>query len=678
MTRVFSSLVVAGFVAVPAGAAETAAPQPAGEDRIAKTFRRLDADGDGKLAGIELTAHAWLPRLDQNRDGAVTLVEAQAVLGLVLQPKETVAPPTQSAPPPFAPAEDPIRQAPRRVKPGDHGIGTMLADLPLTDLDGRSHSLAGMAGGKALVIALVSSSCPVSKRYIPTLARIEREFAGKGVRFLLLAPTATDSDDALRALFLANGLSVPCTRDERGTLQAALRARATTDAFVVDPTRTLVYRGAVDDQYGLGYSRETPRVEYLRAALDAVLAAKAPEIAATDAPGCLLEERAHVEVDGAAPTYHGRIARLLQNHCVECHRGGGVAPFALETYEQVAAKAGMIRRMVERGAMPPWFAAPPRDGTHSPWVNDRSLAIGDKRDLLSWLDQGRPIGEVADAPRPRQWPEEWQIGPPDAVLRIPQPLAVKATGTMPYQYASVETGFTEEKWVRGFEVQPSAREVVHHILVFVQQPGETRPRLSEADGFFAAYVPGNNAVVYPDGFAKPLPAKTRLLFQIHYTPNGTATTDQTRIGLLFARTAPRHVIHVAGIADHRLAIPPGAENHFEHATIPVPRPVKVIGFMPHMHVRGKAFRYEVILPDGNVRTLLEVPRYDFNWQLAYRYAEPPALPAGSRVRAIGWFDNSANNPANPDPTKLVRWGPQTSDEMMLGYVEYFFDDGSSS
>jgi hypothetical protein len=676
--RVFPfSFLLAGALSLVAiaNAAETDSSKAGEVPRgIARTFARLDTDGDGKLAGPELAAHAWLPRLDQTGDGAVTLAEAQAVLGQFLQP-QTSAPPGNTAPPKMV-RDDSIRQAPQRLQPGEYGVGTMIPDVRVSCLDGAAQSITKIAGGKALVVALISSSCPVSKRYAPTLARIENDYAPRGVRFLFLAPISTDSAAALRGLLEANAIRANCTRDEDGTLRHALDAHSTTEVFVIDSAQTLIYRGAIDDQYGVGYSREAPRREYLRAALDALLSSRSPEIAATDAPGCVLERGREVVGDDAPPTYHRTISRLLQRNCVECHRNGGVAPFPLETCEEVTAKAGMVRRMVERDLMPPWFAAAPSAGAHSEWANDRSLSAREKRDLLAWLNAGRPVGDPADAPLPRQWPGEWQIGTPDAVLRLPQALEVKATGTMPYQYVSVETGFAEEKWVRGFEVQPSAREVVHHVLVFIQQKGETRPRLSEADGFFAAYVPGNNAVIYPEGFAKPLPANSRLLFQIHYTPNGTATHDQTRVGLLFAASAPQHVIHVAGIADHRLAIPPGADNHLESATIPVPRPVKVLGYMPHMHVRGKAFRYEAILPSGDIRTLLEVPRYDFNWQLAYRYAEPLALPAGSRVRAIGWFDNSPNNPANPDPSKLVRWGPQTSDEMMLGYVEYYFDDAS--
>jgi hypothetical protein len=217
---------------------------------------------------------------------------------------------------------------------------------------------------------------------------------------------------------------------------------------------------------------------------------------------------------------------------------------------------------------------------------------------------------------------------------------------------------------------------VHHVLVFVQEPGKAgfAGEGDERDGFFAAYVPGNSHALYPDGFAKKLPAGARLRFQIHYTPNGTATQDQMRLGFVFSAGPPEHVIRVAGIANHRLSIPPGANHHPATAVLPVPADVKLLAFTPHMHLRGAAFRYEAILPDGTIRTLLDVPRYDFNWQLSYRYAEPQSLPRGSQIRATGWFDNSTDNPANPDPAKTVRWGQQTFDEMMLGYVEYYVPD----
>jgi hypothetical protein len=645
---------------------------------LAERFKQLDKNGDGKLIGDELASARWLARLDTNGDG-LTIEEATGFLTRLVE--QEPPPKDGEVLPPYLAEESSPRQAPRRIKAADAGIGRMILDVKFTDLDGKQHRLTDFTKGKATVIALVSSSCPVSRRYLPTLGALEPEAKKAGVGVLLVAPTASESPAELRAALASAKLTLPCIPDPNGTLCQTLGAVASTDVFVLDGKRTLVYHGALDDQYGIGYSLDAPRQRYAVDAVKAVLEGRTPAIQATEAPGCVLDfAKAQPVAAGDAVTYHNRISRVLQANCLECHRRGGVAPFALETYEQVNAKAGQIRRMVERGLMPPWFAGVPEKGAHSPWINDRSLAERDRADLLAWLANGKPAGNPADAPLPRQWPAEWQFGTPDVVYQIPQPIEVKASGTMPYQNVTVDPGLTEDKWVTAFEVQPTAREVVHHVIVFVRDPSgrgrnDATPRIRNDEdgtgGFFAAYVPGNNYVTYPDGFAKALPAGSRLHFQIHYTPNGTATTDQVRIGLKFAKSEPKHVVQVAGIANARLNIPAGASNHPIAGSIPVPQEVKVIGFMPHMHLRGKSFRYDVILPDGSARTLLDVPRYDFNWQLAYRYAEPVTIPAGSKIRATGWFDNSADNPANPDPTKTVRWGPQTTDEMMLGYVEYY-------
>ena len=256
---------------------------------------------------------------------------------------------------------------------------------------------------------------------------------------------------------------------------------------------------------------------------------------------------------------------------------------------------------------------------------------------------------------------------------------------MPYQNVIVDTGLTETKYVKAVEVLPTAREVVHHVLVFVMPPGKRGAAgvVTEDDeeedgtsGFFAAYAPGYDALVFNEGYGKVLPAGSRLKFQIHYTPNGTATKDQSMIGMIFLSEKPEYLVDVTGVAQPRLAIPPGAADHEVVANQPIPNDATILAFFPHMHLRGKAFRYEAILPDGRTQTLLDIPRYDFNWQLSYRFAEPVTLPAGSTLRATAIFDNSKDNPANPDPTRTVRWGPQTYDEMMIGYVEFYMADGS--
>src|SRR5262249_12299006 len=508
----------------------------------------------------------------------------------------------------------------------------------------------------------------------PTLARLEKEYAPKGVPFLFVNPTASDTAESIQKMVAQHGFAGRYVHDKTGSLTAALGASASTEVIVRDASRTVVYRGAVDDQYGLGYSHDAPRNNYLRTALDEMLAGKLPVIAATSAPGCELDRKPAV---ASEVTYHARVERIIQQNCVECHRGGGIAPFALETYEQVVARKAAIKRAVDDRTMPPWFATPPAKGEHSPWVNDRSLTDSDKTDLIAWLGSDLKRGNPADAPLSRKYESGWLIGKPDLVVQIPKPIAVKATGTMPYQVVSVETDLDEDKWVQALEVQPTARQVVHHVLVFAIPKGLQLGRGADAtQGFFAAYVPGNNNLIYPEGYAKKFPKGSKVVFQIHYTPNGTATEDQTRFGMIFG-PQPRHEVRVAGIANTRFEIPAGTDNHKLEARIPVPFNARVLAFFPHAHLRGKAARYDVRFPEGETRNMLEVPHYDFNWQLMYRLAEPVSIPRGSTITYTAWYDNSEKNPANPDPKKLVHWGQQTYDEKHLRYLAYVIDSHGS-
>lgn len=514
----------------------------------------------------------------------------------------------------------------------------------------------------------------MSKKLVPALARLEKELGPRGVGFVFVDVDASDAPDACRELIAAHGLAGAYLLDRDGAIAAALGATTTTEVFVLDAARTLQYRGAVSDQYGIDYAREAPEHEYLRRAVEAVLADRRPEIAATTAPGCALESRATAAAPAAPATYHGRISRIVAQSCLECHRPGGVGPFPLETYAQVAAKAGMIAHVVEHRIMPPWLAAAPAGGAPSPWANERSLSEEDRAAMLAWVAAREPEGDPREAAAPRRFPTGWAIGTPDAVFELPEEVPVQAEGIMDYVNVRVPTGFAEDRWVTAIQVSPTARAVVHHVLVFAvpaARPGERRrPRGEELRGFFGAYVPGGEALIYPEGYAKRLPAGSDLLFQLHYTPNGQATRDRTRIGLVFSKEPPRHQVRVVGLMNRRLEIPPGAKDHVERATIPVPADVQVLAFMPHMHVRGSAFRFEAERPEGGRQSLLEVPRWDFNWQLRYVLREPLEIPRGTVVTASGWYDNSKDNAQNPDPAATVRWGPQTTDEMMLGYVEF--------
>ncbi len=652
-----------------------------GQDRdpLTKRFRQLDRNRDGKVTPAELPQPRLFNRLDRNGDDAITLEEARAAIaaGALNDP----APPTSNVPSNKETAQGnpskvppAIRQGPKLLKPGEHGIGRRIPDHAFTDITSNRYRLSDFtAKHRAVVVALTGTGCPLCLRYAPALATIEKAYRDRDVGFLYVNPNESEKLEAIQASIQSHGFHSPYVQDAKMEIPRLLGAQTTTEVFILDAAQTLVYRGAVDDQYGLAYAHDAPRQRFLINALDAVLADQAPPVAATSSPGCELfyPDRSKKQV-ASKLTFHNRISRIIQANCVECHRDGGIAPMALERYDQVKDYAGMIRNVVERGVMPPWFASPllAKEGSSggvSHWANDRSLADVDRKDLFAWIEAGAPEGNPKNAPLPRKFPDGWLIGKPDAVFGFDRPVKVKATGTMPYKNIVVETDLPEDKWVQAIEVRPGNPSVVHHVLVFVQ--GDKNGRVSERSGYWGVYVPGNSTLIYPEGYAKRLPKGARLRFQMHYTPNGTPTQDRTRIGLVFAKKPPRHEVKVTGIANSRISIPPGADRHPEMASLRLPYDVQVLGFLPHMHLRGTAARYEVLTEKG-AQTLLDIPRYDFNWQLLYRLAEPLRLQAGDTLRFTAWYDNSTDNPANPDPNRRVRWGPQTFDEMHLGYVEY--------
>lgn len=576
----------------------------------------------------------------------------------------------------IANASDPIRVGPKKVKPATVHVGERFSNISGDSIDGRQFDLSSCKNFKATVIALTSTSCPVCKKYVPTLAKIEKQFSSKKIQFCFLNPIASDSASDIQAAIKTNELSGPYLHDQEERLARSLKVQTTAEVLVFDSAQTLVYRGAVDDQIGLGYALAKPKNTFLVDALNSLVAGEEISVSATTAPGCDLWSENDKQTQAKTDlTYHDQISRIVQNNCVNCHREKGLAPFSLETSDDILSHAGMIKNVVENGTMPPWFAV---EEEATRWANDKSLTPSNKKSLLAWLSSDRKLGDVGDAPLPKVFQDEWNIGTPDKEFSIPRVKNIKASGQMPYEYAVVKTKIEKDTWIKAVEIRPTDPTVVHHVLVFARQNGDRN--INGTSGFFAAYVPGNSYQIYPEGFAKKLPAGSDLVFQLHYTPNGKRTVDRTKIGLKFFDGTPTHAVRNVGIAKDgrrsgrdRLEIPAYAENHEEKKSFSIQNDVKLLSFMPHMHVRGKAFRYELVT-GGKREMLLDVPRYDFNWQLEYRLLEPKLVKGGSAIEITAWYDNSENNPANPDPSKTVYWGDQTDEEMMLGYVEYYRPD----
>ena len=368
-----------------------------------------------------------------------------------------------------------------------------------------------------------------------------------------------------------------------------------------------------------------------------------------------------------AVTFNKDVAPIFFKRCVECHRAGEIAPMSLMSYKEARPWARSIKEKVLDRTMPPWHADP----NHGEYSNDRSLSQREVDTIAAWVDGGAKEGEQKDLPPRPEFVEGWNIGKPDAVFKLPQEFPVPATGEVPYKYFSVPTNFKEDMWVQAAEIRPGNRAVVHHVIVFVQKGGEQQRLL-------VGYAPGEQPAVISKGLARKIPAGANLVFQVHYTPNGTEAKDQSYVGLIFAKQPPQRELFTRPVMNARFAIPPGDPNYRVESTYTFTEDAHIHSLMPHMHWRGKDFEYRVTYPDGTSKIILSVPKYDFAWQSYYMLKEPVAVPKGTRLDCVAHFDNSEKNKHNPDPKKEVRWGDQTWEEMMIGWTSFTFDNPKSN
>ena len=443
-------------------------------------------------------------------------------------------------------------------------------------------------------------------------------------------------------------------------------AERTPQAFVLDQRRTVRYAGRIDDQFGVGYHKQRADRPDLATAIEELLAGNEVSQPVTDAPGCLIGRVRKIEPHGDI-TYSNQVARILNTHCAECHRTGELAPFPLTSYEDTIGWTEMIREVVDQGRMPPWFADP----QFGHFSNDSSMTPEEKQTLLKWIDNGCPEGDRTQLPPATVFNTGWRMGKPDGVYEMKEEYTVQAEGVIDYQYFQVDPGFTEDKWISMAEARPGNTAVVHHIVLFSLPPGVKirSPEEAQAQGqMIAIYAPGMPPWKYPDGAAIKVLAGSTFYIQMHYTTCGTEQKDRSLIGLKFADPASVKKKVMYGMAVNAgFEIPPHADNHEVVSKVKFSHDMLLLNLFPHMHYRGKSFRIESLTPDGTRKVLLDVPHYDFNWQLRYDLAEPKFLPKGTQLICTGHFDNSEANPANPDPNKAVRFGLQTFEEMLVGY-----------
>lgn len=546
-------------------------------------------------------------------------------------------------------------------------IGDRIGKLRFTDIRSLPRTLEDFGKKQAYVVVFTNTSCPLVKRYLPTLQSLEKEYRDREVQFLALNAAEADSLLAMATQAVQHEMEFPFAKDFHGTCAKALGVRRTPEVVVLDREKRLRYRGRIDDQYRLGGVRTEPASRDLKNALDAVLAGRDVEVAETEVDGCPI--RLAAVRKPRAVTYADHVGPILQKHCWGCHQAGGSAPFALTTYKQASTQAEGIVEVVTDQRMPPWFAS----HEFGPFVNRRGLSDEERTILSDWARQGAPEGDPARAPAPpKAVNNPWRIGTPDLVLHSEE-LKLPAKGDIPYQYTVLPHVFNEDTWVQGVQILPDNPRVLHHgNMAFANLVDGFKE-----SNFITGQVPGGEPMVLDSGVAYRIPKGSVLALQLHFVATGKPETCRISVGLRYPREVVQKRLYNIQLTDRKFAIPPGAPAHKVTSSRVLDREVLGVGLFSHMHLRGKDMTFLAHLPDKRTETLLVIPNYNFSWQLPYRW-EPGKIrfPKGTRLECIAHYDNSAFNPYNPDPKATVRNGPQTYHEMMFGF--FFYTDAAEN
>jgi hypothetical protein len=546
-----------------------------------------------------------------------------------------------------------------------------VEDFYLLDHQGRARTLYRQSGSKAVVLIATANGCPEMKEAAPKIKALKDKFESQGFVFWLVDSNPQDDRASIAKEVAQLSLDLPVLEDRSQLVAAALGLGQTCEAICISTTNWMTfYHGAIDRELA---DTKTRSSGYLENALTKFAAGKSVSPNRTVAKGTPIQ-LALANDAGAKVSYSSDIAPLLQKSCVPCHSPGNIGPFAMSNYEKVKSRADTIREVLLDQRMPPWHADP----HYGKFVNERGLSPEQIQLLERWIEQGAVRGEgpdpLADNPPPPA--QDWPLGKPDFIVKWPKSQEIAASGVFDYRYIPVRSPIPTNAWLRAAVVKPGNRKAVHHILVLVatqQELQSGRLRQGQAggiNGYFSAYVPGYDPAPFPEGSGKYVPAGSVLIFQVHYTATGKPETDSSEMGLYLCKEKPATELHTRSAFNVRFEIPPGVAEQQTEAEYRFNKDAILYDMSPHMHLRGSWFTFEAVYPDGKKEILLSVPHYDFKWQHLYRLAQPKRLPAGTRLVCRGAHDNSPLNPDNPDPSKSVRFGDQTFNEMFIGYFNY--------
>jgi hypothetical protein len=568
---------------------------------------------------------------------------------------------------------------------GECPVASIAFDLQ--DLQGKIHSLSQNDQGMVRVFVFLSTACPIASSYIPELNRLTNS-APRGAQIYGVISDSTQNRAEASRHFQAYKASFPVLFDPSGLLADVLRPTHVPEAFVLNADGGIAYRGAIDNAYqSIGRRRANVEHHYAEDAVTALVRGEQVVTSFKLPVGCHFPKVLPL-AESAGVTYCRDVAPILQMRCMDCHRPGQVAPFALTNHTEAAKHATMIVEVTQRRLMPPWM---PGAGGRPKFVAERRLTDRELGILKAWSEAGCPEGDLADLPPNPPFVEGWRLGTPDLIVKIPEPFSIRAEGPDLLQNFVIPLDISEDKLVAVVDFHPGNQRVVHHAVLFLDDKGQAR-KLDRATpepgysnfggpGFFPSgalggWSVGNTPRRLPKEMGRYLKKGSDLVVQIHYHPTGKLEADQSELGIYFvpkpvaaSLQEPAKLVGSVWLANYEIDIPAGDKEYRCRAQYTLPKDVTLVGIVPHMHLLGKSMTVTATFPDGGEHALIDLPDWNYNWQDEYYLERPFTLPANTRLQVSAIFDNSADNPSNPSlPPKRVTWGDQTTDEMLFCFL----------
>jgi peroxiredoxin len=548
-------------------------------------------------------------------------------------------------------------------------IGSEAGNLTFKDIRCVTRSLSDLGEAKGYALVFLNTSCPIAQRYLPRLQELHDKYAPQGLQLVAVYNSQDETPKDIAAHGLAAGLTFPLVWDEEHKCTQALGVERVPQALLLDAGKRVVYSGRIDDQYRTGGVQPQVGRHDLADAIEEMLAGKPMSVAETTIDGCKVTPWQPPKF-AYQVTFHEHVEAILQKNCQNCHHEGTAAPFALVTYDDAKAQGEMLAEVVRDGRMPPWYA----HSEFGHFANDPSLTRDERNLVEAWVRGGMERGDSAKAPKPLEFVKsEWRIGEPDMVLTTHKPIKIQASGFIPYNYVFLQPPFADDTYVEAIEIRPHNRAVVHHCNAFYV---DAVTRKASSNTFITGYVPGGVPFIMQPGIAQRIPKNAIIGLQIHHVTTGKEEESTISIGFRYAKGTVNKTTHFVLLDPRNIAIPPGDAFYEMKAQKKIDEDSTLLGLFTHMHLRGRDMTFFANYPDGKRETLLQIPNYNFEWQIGYVCPEPPnevKIPAGTEMAAIAHFDNSKFNPYNPDPKYKVPYGDQSYDEMFNGFVFYVHD-----